>query len=101
MQELRTQWTVAAGGAIIGLLALIFDLTPGANAGVANPAPPIGGQEALPGAVTTPVPPPVAATPAAPDPRWEVVRKLLRSSQYPSAEAVARSLVKERPEDLR
>ena len=101
MQELRTQWTVAAGGAIVGLAALIFDPTQGASAGVANPAPVIGGQEALPGGVTTPVRPPAAATPAATDPRWEVVRTLLRSAQYPSAEAVARAMVKERPDDLR
>ena len=101
MQELRTQWTVAAGGAIIGAVALIFDPTEGASAGVANPAPVIGGQEARPGGVTTPVRPPAAAIPAAPDPRWEVVRKLLRSAQYPSAEEVARAMVKERPDDLR
>jgi tetratricopeptide (TPR) repeat protein len=101
MQELRTQWTVVAGGAIIGVLALIFSPTPAASAGVANPAPVIGGQEALPGGVTTPVQRPAAATPAAPDPRWEVVRKLLRSAQYPSAEAVARAMVKERSDDLR
>ena len=101
MKELRTQWTVAAGGAIIGLATLIFDPTQGASAGVANSAPTIRGQEALPVPATTPARPLTAATPAAPDPRWEVVRKLLRSAQYPSAEAVARSMVKEHPEDLR
>lgn len=101
MQELRTEWTVAAAGAIIGLAALIFDPTHGASAGVANPAPVIGGQESRPAGVASPVRPPAVATPAATDPRWEVVRKLLRSAQYPSAEAVARAMVKERPDDLR
>ena len=63
--------------------------------------------EGVPGAPTidppasTPVRPGTPAPAAAPDPRWEVVRKLLRSTQYPSAEAVARSMVKERPDDLR
>ena len=121
MQELRTQWTVLAGGAIIGLGTLLFDQVQGASAGIVNPtlattptrapanAP--GASEApragFPGAPTidppasTSIRPPTPATAAAPDPRWEVVRKLLRSAQYPSAEAVARSMVKERPDDLR
>lgn len=85
----------------MGLATLIFDPAQGANAGVANSVPTIRGQETLPVPATTPARPLTAATPAAPDPRWEVVRKLLRSAQYPSAEAVARAMVKERPDDLR
>jgi tetratricopeptide (TPR) repeat protein len=121
MQELRTQWIVVAGGAIIVLGSLIFAPTQRVWAGGANPAAAPQGQEAPSTRVTTPartpsnapgapaIAPPAGspagavtpATAAAPDPRWEVVRKLLRSAQYPSAEAVARSMVKERPDDLR
>ena len=121
MHELRTQWTVVAGGAIIGLGTLIFAPTQRVWAGGTNPAAAPPGQEALDTRVTPPartpsnapggpaIAPPAGspagaaspATAAAPDPRWEVVRKLLRSAQYPSAEAVARSMVKERPDDLR
>ena len=35
------------------------------------------------------------------DPRWDVLRKLLRASQFAAAEQVARALVKDRPDDLR
>ena len=46
MQELRTQWTVVAGGALIGLGTLVFDQVQGASAGGANPVPGLQEQEA-------------------------------------------------------
>ena len=44
---------------------------------------------------------PSSPVPGAPDPRWDVLRKLLRASQFAAAEQVARAVVKDRPDDLR
>lgn len=94
MQELCTAWPSAVRGLTIGLgIAFLVD--------VHHLCPAFGLQAPNAGGFGTLPPPGQPTTPVAMDPRWEVVRQLLRSSQYQSAEAVARAMVTDRPNDIR
>jgi len=95
MQELCSPWPSAVRGLTICLGSIFFTVLHPAGTALGQQAPAGGGLGALttPGASTS--------TSAAIDPRLEVVRQLLRSAQYPSAEAVARAMVTDRPDDVR
>ncbi|RLS46834.1 MAG: tetratricopeptide repeat protein [Planctomycetota bacterium] len=97
MQGLRAQWPAALGGLIICVGATFFEVSHAAGAHLAVQVPAEVGRVGA----GVPASPETIGSPAPVDPRWEVVRKLLRSGQYPAAESVARAMVKDRPSDVR